>query len=105
LDARTKRRILRALEKGEEIQTKIMGHPYVISYVPEFEHITATPLPPRCGDTATNAIPWDDYRYTHGGQIYRQAVEWCHELYDEFVKRRAGLLARDEASLRTVKEE
>jgi len=90
LDPRTKRRIIRALEKGEETRTKIMGYPYVISYVPEFDQVAATPLPFGCGDTATSAIQPGNYQYTHGGQVYRLAVEWCHELYDEFMKRRAG---------------
>jgi hypothetical protein len=40
-------------------------------------------LIPYSTGTWVTAMPYDSYNYTHGGKVYRVAVEKCHDLQGE----------------------
>lgn len=88
MDPRTLRKLVVALEKEGCAATKIQGYSYDLEYNSEIDAVSATPRGP--GNKATSLVQWDDYVYTHGGNIFRLAVQWCREVHDELRKKWSG---------------
>lgn len=58
--------------------TWVEGHPYTIG---EDEYGNTTLTPERGGgDEAASNIGWDNYAYTHGGRVFRAAVERAYAI-------------------------
>jgi hypothetical protein len=58
--------------------TWVEGHPYLIGE-DEYGNTTLTPEQGR-GDEAASNIGWDDYGYTHGGRVFRAAVDRAYTI-------------------------
>ncbi len=75
-------------EPGQYEITKIIGdirighHKYLHVLQNQYGEIENVLIPYSNGTWAT-AVPYDSYGYTHGGKVYRAAVEKCHELQGE----------------------
>jgi len=41
------------------------------------------------GSSVDSETRWDDYGYTHGGRIYREAVSVAKEIRDAMINKRA----------------
>lgn len=50
----------------------------------EIEHV----LIPYSNGTWATAVSYDSYAYTHGGKVFRAAVEKCHGLIVEYIDER-----------------
>lgn len=56
----------------------VEGHPYTIEE-DTFGNTTLTPERGG-GDVASSNIGWDNYAYTHGGSVFRAAVDRAHRI-------------------------
>ena len=88
MDSRTEKRILKSLFAGEKDITKILGYNYEIEYYEEDDVIIANPC--EAGDLVYSNIECDDYRYTHGGKVYRAVLEFIKELDEAYRNLAAG---------------
>ena len=88
MDNRTKRRILESLFAGETASARILSYRYEIEYYEEDDVIIASPL--GAGDSVYSSIEYDDYRYTHGGKVYRTVLEYIKELDEAYRNLAAG---------------
>jgi hypothetical protein len=59
-----------------------MNHKYLHVLQNQYGEIENVLIPYSNGTWAT-AVPYDSYAYTHGGKVFRAAVEKCHEYASE----------------------
>jgi len=57
---------------------RIMKHKYLHVLQDQCDVIEHVLIPYTSGSWATS-FPYDSYAYTHGGKVFRAAVEKCHE--------------------------
>lgn len=104
MDYQVKRKVCRDLEDGNKEENKmnkgiqkiidspgeyeiteiketirIMGYKYLHVLQNQYGEIENVLIPYTSGTWVT-AILFDSYAYTHGGKVFRAAVEKCHEL-------------------------
>ncbi len=71
-----KERIKEIIKKGK---VNIRGYIYDIQYS-EYSDEVIELIPRGTGSRASSDTKWDDYGYTHGGEIYLLAVDIAHEI-------------------------
>lgn len=111
MDPRTLRKIVRKIMADRlhpMIVTRINGYKYLITYVEDADIVTAEPLgggrnlikalkatDPRIVKGSGSYFVSTHYKldsvaYLHGGEVFKKAVEWCHEVHNEIKKLRKG---------------
>ena len=82
MDSRTLRKIIAQLNEKNVANTRIQGYRYRI-YEEENEVIAKAE---GSGDAASSNIAFSDYAYTHGGSIFCEAVNQCHEIKEHLAQ-------------------
>lgn len=59
-----------------------IGHHKYLHVLQNQYSVIENVLIPYTNGTWVSAVPYVFYEYTHGGKVYRAAVEKCHELQD-----------------------
>ncbi len=112
MDPRTLRKITRAIlsdRKRSGVITRISGHKYLIEYYESGDQVTARLL--LGGRDATGSLKLTDPRvtkttgtyyvstrihkldgedYINGGEVFKKAVEWCHDIHTELKRMLPG---------------
>ena len=84
---RTLRRIINALIDIGSTTTRIDGYRYAVKI--EEDDVILTPFG-KSGDVVSSAIKRDTYAYTHGGPIFREALDLAKEISEELRRKRGG---------------
>lgn len=97
MDPRTLRKIIKSIMSDplhSNAFTRINGYRYLMTYHASTDMVSADPQGRSYGDGgAYRASTWHDLdgsHYREGGEVYRKAVEWCHEVLNEIKKLRRG---------------
>ena len=97
MDPRTLRKIIKKITSNplrpHDI-TRINGYRYLITYVKDSDVVMADPLSRSYGEggafRASTHDKLDSNTYREGGEVYKKALEWCHEIHNEIKKLRKG---------------
>jgi len=89
VDKRTIRKILEKLGQGKTPETRIRGYRYTVEYNQEFDQLLLVPV--GAGSVANSVMGIDRYEYTHGGNIYREAVDFAKALYEARTLKMKGI--------------
>ena len=82
--------LINSIVSGEKNVINIDGYIYTIKFDLNCPEETVL-VPQGIGSPAPSGMPYDDYRYTHGGKIFKKACD----LADEIQNKRIEIAARD----------